>query len=152
MELFPDVLVLVQMFSCDWYFFKLISLNFYLPGITSLFEAYSATPDYCNEEGQQDVAMQLMHVIRKLYFFISLCFFFHLKWISVTITVELQFKQLQSSLKKRSAKTLFFRATLQLLKLRFNCDGHIFISFVFLQFTSFHSVFFTVVFVPNPVA
>ena len=27
------------------------------------------------------------------------------------------------------------------LKLRFNCDGHIFISFVFPQFTSFHSVF-----------
>ena len=31
--------------------------------------------------------------------------------------------------------------TLQLLKLQFNCDGHIFISFVFPQFTSFHSVF-----------
>ena len=31
--------------------------------------------------------------------------------------------------------------TSQLLKLRFNCDGHIFISFVFPQFTSFHSVF-----------
>ncbi|RMX51798.1 hypothetical protein pdam_00011661 [Pocillopora damicornis] len=30
-------------------------------GITSLFEAYSATPDYCNEEGQQDVATQLIH-------------------------------------------------------------------------------------------
>ncbi|KAJ7386643.1 hypothetical protein OS493_006629 [Desmophyllum pertusum] len=30
-------------------------------GITSLFEAYSATPDYCNEEGQQDVATQLTH-------------------------------------------------------------------------------------------
>ena len=34
-----------------------------------------------------------------------------------------------------------FQATSQLLKLRFNCDGHIFISFVFPQFTSFHSVF-----------
>ena len=33
----------------------------------------------------------------------------------------------------------FFRATSQLLKLRFNCDGHIFISFVLPQFTSFHS-------------
>lgn len=30
-------------------------------GITSLFEAYSATPDYCHEEGQQDVATQLTH-------------------------------------------------------------------------------------------
>ncbi|KAL9967094.1 hypothetical protein ACROYT_G025259 [Oculina patagonica] len=30
-------------------------------GITSLYEAYSATPDYCNEEGQQDVATQLTH-------------------------------------------------------------------------------------------
>ena len=29
----------------------------------------------------------------------------------------------------------FFRATSQLFKLRFNCDGHIFISFVFPQFT-----------------
>ena len=34
-----------------------------------------------------------------------------------------------------------FRATSPLLNLRFNCDGHIFISFVFRQFTSFHSVF-----------
>ena len=34
----------------------------------------------------------------------------------------------------------FFRATSQLPKLRFNCDGHIFISFVSPQFTSFHSV------------
>ena len=31
--------------------------------------------------------------------------------------------------------------SLQLLKLRFNCDGYIFISFVFPQFSSFHSVF-----------
>lgn len=30
-------------------------------GITSLYEAYSATPDYCNEEGQQDVATQLTY-------------------------------------------------------------------------------------------
>lgn len=30
-------------------------------GITSLYEAYSATPDYCNEEGQQGVATQLIH-------------------------------------------------------------------------------------------
>ena len=29
----------------------------------------------------------------------------------------------------------------QLLKLRYDCDGHIFISFVFSQLTSFHSVF-----------
>ena len=36
-------------------------------------------------------------------------------------------------------KESFFRATSQLLKLRFNCDGHIFISFVFPRFTSFHS-------------
>ena len=35
----------------------------------------------------------------------------------------------------------FFRAFSQLLKLRFTCDGHILISFVFPQFTSFHSVF-----------
>ena len=28
----------------------------------SLYEAYSSTPDYCSEEGQQDVATQLMHV------------------------------------------------------------------------------------------
>ena len=33
------------------------------------------------------------------------------------------------------------RGTSQLLKLRFNYDGHIFILFVFPQFTSFHSVF-----------
>ena len=33
------------------------------------------------------------------------------------------------------------RATSQLLKLRFHCDWHIFISFVFPQFTSFNSVF-----------
>ena len=33
----------------------------------------------------------------------------------------------------------FYQATLQLLKLRFNCDGHILISFVFPQFTSTHS-------------
>ena len=39
------------------------------------------------------------------------------------------------------SKSPFFRATSQLLKLRFNCDGHIFISFVFPQFTSFYSVF-----------
>ena len=39
------------------------------------------------------------------------------------------------------AQKNFFRATPQLLKLQFNCNGHIFISFVFLQFTSFHSVF-----------
>ena len=35
----------------------------------------------------------------------------------------------------------FFRATSQLLKLRFNCDFQIFISFAFPPFTSFHSVF-----------
>ena len=35
----------------------------------------------------------------------------------------------------------FLRATSQLPKSPFNCDGHIFISFVFPQFTSFHSVF-----------
>ena len=35
----------------------------------------------------------------------------------------------------------FCRATSPLLNLRFNCDGHIFISFVFPQFTSFHFVF-----------
>ena len=34
----------------------------------------------------------------------------------------------------------FFRTTSQLLKLRFNCYDHIFISFVFRQFTSFHYV------------
>ena len=28
----------------------------------SLYEAYSTTPDYCSEEGQQDVATQLTHV------------------------------------------------------------------------------------------
>lgn len=28
----------------------------------SLYEAYSSTPDYCSEEGQQDVATQLTHV------------------------------------------------------------------------------------------
>ena len=37
------------------------------------------------------------------------------------------------------ARKTFFRATSQLLKLRFNCDGHMFISFVFPQLTSFHS-------------
>ena len=31
-------------------------------GIMSLYEAYSSTPDYCSEEGQQDVATQLTHV------------------------------------------------------------------------------------------
>ena len=31
-------------------------------GIKSLYEAYSSTPDYCSEEGQQDVATQLTHV------------------------------------------------------------------------------------------
>ena len=45
----------------------------------------------------------------------------------------------------RSPEKLFFRATSQLpaelLQLRFNCDGHILISFVFPQFRSFHSVF-----------
>ena len=41
--------------------FNLISFLICL-GITSLFEAYSATPDYCHEEGQQDVATQLTHV------------------------------------------------------------------------------------------
>lgn len=30
-------------------------------GVESLFEAYSETPDYCSEEGQQDVATQLEH-------------------------------------------------------------------------------------------
>lgn len=30
-------------------------------GITSLYEAYSSTPDYCSEEGQQDVTTQLAH-------------------------------------------------------------------------------------------
>ena len=35
----------------------------------------------------------------------------------------------------------FFQAISQLLKLRFNRNGHIFNSFVFSQFTSFHSVF-----------
>ena len=39
-------------------------------------------------------------------------------------------------------KPFQFRATSQLLKLRFNCDGHTFISLVFPQFTSFHSVSF----------
>ena len=36
-----------------------------------------------------------------------------------------------------------FGATLQLLKLQFNCDGHIFISLVFPQFASSHSVFYS---------
>ena len=44
----------------------------------------------------------------------------------VTIAVESQFKQLRSSPKKKN------RAPSQLLKLRFNCDGHIFISFYLL--------------------
>ena len=66
------------------------------------------------------------------------------------ITVKSQFKQLRSTPQKKffgaSTKSLkprktFFPATLQLLKLQFNCDGHILISFVFSQFTSFHSVF-----------
>ena len=35
----------------------------------------------------------------------------------------------------------FFRVTSQLLKLRFVCDGHVFISLVFPHSTSFHSVF-----------
>ena len=35
----------------------------------------------------------------------------------------------------------FWGTTLQLLKLWFNCDGHMFTSFVFRQFTSFHSLF-----------
>jgi len=33
------------------------------PGIQTLFEAYADTPDYCSEEGQQDVATQLEHVM-----------------------------------------------------------------------------------------
>ena len=36
-------------------------------------------------------------------------------------------------------KNFFLRATSQLVKLRFKSDGHILISFVFPQFTSFHS-------------
>ena len=36
----------------------------------------------------------------------------------------------------------FFWATSQLLKLQFNSDGHIYTSFVSLQFKSFHSAMF----------
>ena len=35
----------------------------------------------------------------------------------------------------------FFGLILQLLKLQYNCEGHIFVPFVFPQFTLFHSVF-----------
>ena len=38
-------------------------------------------------------------------------------------------------------KKLFFGLFSQLLKFAIHCDGHILISFVFKQFTSFHSVF-----------
>ena len=40
-----------------------------------------------------------------------------------------------------SPKKLLLWATLQLLKLRFNCDSRIFISFVFPQFTSLNILF-----------
>ena len=56
------------------------------------------------------------------------CELWKYKWNEyVTIALESQFKHLQSSPKKGFGG--------------FNCDGHIFISFVFPQFTSFRSVF-----------
>ena len=38
-----------------------------------------------------------------------------------------------------AGRNLFFGLLRNCLKLRFNCDGHIFISSVFPQFTSFHT-------------
>lgn len=51
---------------------SLTALFLILTGITSLYEAYSATPDYCNEEGQQGVATQLIHVNNTLLLLASL--------------------------------------------------------------------------------
>ena len=47
------------------------------------------------------------------------------KWNEdVAIAVESQFKQLRSCPKSPKKTSFFFRATPQLLKLRFNCDAH----------------------------
>lgn len=63
-------------------------VSFHL-GITSLFEAYSATPDYCNEEGQQDVATQLIHVI---YYLSLILTSWLLKLTNLVFFINLLFK------------------------------------------------------------
>ena len=57
-------------------------------------------------------------------------------WVFIAQLVEHCRTNAEARIPLKPRKT-FFEATSQLLKLRFSCDGHIFISFVFPQFTSF---------------
>ena len=85
-----------------------------------------ATPPRCKSSSPLKLLSLLSLLL--IFRFLSTC----MRWCQEYLTYRIPLKP---------RKSFFFRATSQLLKLRFN--GHIFISLVFPQFTSFHSVFYS---------